>query len=269
MQNTAIYKMPSDFTHYLKHCYRRYLMGGLVTAVLVHLLIIGLNYAYLKLKKEEKIHSEAPVQRIINVTLSDLEPPPSLNEELQEIPEVKYEQISAPPKDLAALEPQPVAREKADIQTIKTQKELEEIRTPVSAIGDTGKFTFTGNVKIEERKIEEKIVKREKPREEQEKTVYQSFEVEMAPEAVNLAQVRALINYPLIARDAGIEGRVSVKVLVNEEGRVIKIGSITGPEVFHDEVREKIMLLEFTPGLQNGKTVKVWVTVPFNFRLTN
>jgi protein TonB len=60
-----------------------------------------------------------------------------------------------------------------------------------------------------------------------------------------------------------------VKVLVGESANVIKIGSVSGPDVFHDEVRDKAMNLEFTPGLQNGKPVKVWVSVPFNFKLKN
>jgi outer membrane biosynthesis protein TonB len=50
---------------------------------------------------------------------------------------------------------------------------------------------------------------------------------------------------------------------------VIQVGSINGPDIFHDEVRSKAPNLKFTPGLQNGKPVKVWVTVPFNFRLKN
>jgi protein TonB len=73
--------------------------------------------------------------------------------------------------------------------------------------------------------------------------------------------------YPPLALDAGIEGRVTAKVLVNESGDVIKVGSISGPEVFYDEVRSKVTGLQFTPGLQNGKPVKVWVSVPFTFRL--
>ncbi|HMT10163.1 MAG TPA: energy transducer TonB, partial [Ignavibacteria bacterium] len=58
-----------------------------------------------------------------------------------------------------------------------------------------------------------------------------------------------------------------VKVLVGPDGHVIKVGSINGPDVFRDEVSSKSMQLEFTPGLQNGKPVKVWVSVPFIFRL--
>ena len=105
--------------------------------------------------------------------------------------------------------------------------------------------------------------------EEKEKTVYQSFEVEKAPEAVNLEQVRSSMVYPPIALEAQIEGKVTVKVLVSESGSVMKVGSMSGPEAFHSEVREKVMNLQFTPGLQNGKPVKVWVTVPFNFKLKN
>jgi protein TonB len=104
---------------------------------------------------------------------------------------------------------------------------------------------------------------------EKEKTVYQQFEVEKPPECVNLGQVKASMRYPDLAREGGIEGRITVKVLVDESGYVIKIGSINGESVFHDEVKEKARDLQFTPGLQNGKPVKVWVSVPFVFKLKN
>lgn len=248
----------------LKIVYRRFFSRGLIYAILVHLIVIGAYFGIniMRLKAEEK--KTQVQQRIINVT--DLEPPPSVTDE-EAPPPPKYEEpLAAPPKDLAALIPEPVPKHMAEIETIKTQKELEEIKTPVSSFGDTGKYVYTGKIeKVEEKKIEEKIEKKE----EVEKTVYQSFEVEKAPECVNLSQVRSMMQYPTVAREAGIEGRVSVKVLVGPDGSVIKIGSISGPEVFHDEVREKSRLLEFTPGLQNQKPVKVWVTVPFNFKLTN
>lgn len=262
--------LPSGFTDELKAVYQKYLRRGFELAILVHLAIIGsyLGINHLRnIAAEEK--SRTQQQRIINVTMTDLEPPPSLNEE-EAPPPPKMEEISAPPKDLSALTPEPVAKEKADIQTIKTQKELEEIKTPVSSIGDTGKFTYSGPVKIEEKKIEEKIQKQDPVvKRETEQTVFQSFEVEKPPDCVNLQQVKASMDYPQLARDAGIEGRVTVKVLVGPEGNVIKIGTITGPDVFYDEVRSKADDLQFTPGLQNGKPVKVWVSVPFNFRLKN
>ena len=248
----------------LKKIYQKFFIRALIGAVIIHFIAIGsylfANYLN-KLSEENK--SKDVQQRIINLT--DLEPPPSATDEEEPPPPKIEEPPVAPPKDLTALTPEPVAKEKAEEQTIKTQQELEEIKNPVSSMGDTGKFTYSGPVKIEEKKIEEKIEKKEK----EEKTVYQSFEVEKPPECVNLGQVRASMRYPELAKEGGIEGKVTVKVLVGENGSVIKIGSVSGDGVFHDEVREKAMDLQFTPGLQNGKPVKVWVTVPFNFKLKN
>lgn len=262
----ALNSLPSNFTDELKIHYRKYLRQGLIFSIVLHVLVLavygGLNY-YSKLKQEEQLRNIQ--QRIINVSITDLEPPPSALDE--EVPPPKIEEITTPAKDLEALTPEPVAKERADVQTIKTQQQLEEIKTPVSNIGDTGKFTFSGPIKIEDKKIEEKIIKKETEIVEKEKTVYQSFEVEKAPECVNLQQVRNLMTYPPMAIEAGIEGKVTVKVLVSNDGSVIKVGSISGPEIFRDEVSSKSMQLQFTPGLQNGKPVKVWVSVPFIFKL--
>jgi protein TonB len=250
----------------LKKTYQKYFLRGLIGALIVHVIAIG-SYAFgnylSKLSEEEK--QKQNQQRIINLT--DLEPPPSATDEDEPPPPKLEEPPVAPPKDLTALTPEPVAKEKAEEQTIKTQKELEEIKSPVSNTGDTGKYTFSGKISVDEKKVEEKIEK--KKEEVVEKTTYQSFEVEKAPECVNLGQVRSSMKYPEIAKESGIEGRVTVKVLVGENGNVIKIGSVSGPDVFHDEVRDKASELQFTPGLQNGKPVKVWVSVPFNFKLKN
>ena len=99
------------------------------------------------------------------------------------------------------------------------------------------------------------------------KDVFQQFEVEKAPVAVNLGAVKGSMRYPEIARQSGIEGRVVAKVLVGTDGSVIKVGGISGPEVFRDEVADKVMNLSFTPALQNGQPVKCWVSVPFSFSL--
>lgn len=247
----------------LKKTYQGFLSRGLIIAVVIHFVVVGgyllINYVN-KLKADEL--NKQNQQRVINV--SDLEPPPSATDEEPPPPKPLEVPPVAPPKDLSALTPEPVAKEKAQEQTIKTQQELENIKTPVG--NDTGKITYTGKVNVEEKKVEEKIEKKEKV---EEKSVYQSFEVEKAPECVNLAQVRASMQYPSVAREAGIEGRVTVKVLVGPDGSVIKVGSVSGPDAFHDEVTDKASQLQFTPGLQNGKPVKVWVTVPFNFKLKN
>jgi TonB family protein len=181
----------------------------------------------------------------------------------------KVEDIVKPIKELSALTPDPVAREKAEEMTIKTQDQLDKINVQVSHDGDSVKYVadngnnnIVNNDHIDKNDI--KITHNDNPDKN-----YNSYEVEVAPECVNLSAVKSSIDYPKTAIEAGIEGRVSIKVLVSSDGHVIQTGSITGPDIFYDEVRDKAKNLEFTPGLQNGKSVKVWVTVPFNFRLKN
>jgi protein TonB len=184
-------------------------------------------------------------------------------------PEVNTDKVTAL-KDDAALVPEPVAKERADTTKFKTQAELDKIKTVVSSQGDINADAnkeFSGELKSTDKDKIESEVKKDKDT-KTEKKVYQTFEVEKAPVAVNLSQVRSSMRYPEIAKSSGIEGKVTVKVLVGPDGSVEKVGSISGPDVFSDEVRDKVMSLQFTPALQNGKAVSCWVSVPFSFTLT-
>ncbi|MEO8665889.1 MAG: energy transducer TonB [Ignavibacteria bacterium] len=140
------------------------------------------------------------------------------------------------------------------------------MKLPVASTGtdDPSKVNPDFSGKVEEKKVEEKVEKKE----EKKKDIFQQFEVEKAPVAVNLGSVKGSMRYPEIARQSGIEGRVVAKVLVGTDGSVIKVGGISGPEVFRDEVGDKVMNLQFTPALQSGQPVKCWVSVPFSFTLS-
>src|SRR5512146_576265 len=108
----------------LKSVYQKYFRRGLILAIAVHLFVIGiyLTIDWINKMKQEELVKQQQQQRIINLT--DLEPPPSATEE--ETPPPKIEELTvAPPKDLSALTPEPVAKEKAEEQTIKTQQQLE------------------------------------------------------------------------------------------------------------------------------------------------
>jgi TonB family protein len=75
--------------------------------------------------------------------------------------------------------------------------------------------------------------------------------------------------YPALAREAGIEGIVRVKVSISVEGRVV------AAELVRSDVTagmEKAALAaarqcEFTPAMREGVPVEAVVMVPFNFRL--
>ncbi|MBS1515365.1 MAG: TonB family protein [Bacteroidetes bacterium] len=244
--------------------YQKYAMRGLMIAILFAFVLIGSVFAYNKIKANIEAEKENQ-QRL--VTLQDLDLPPPTSEETPPPPEPEIpEKIAL--KDLEALVPEPVAKEKAEILTTKTQEKLEEVKVPVASTGtdDPTKVTWDGTGKLEQKKVEQKVETKEVKKEEKKKD-FQSFEVEKAPVAVNLGSVRGSMKYPEIARSAGIEGTCVAKILVGTSGEIIKVSSISGPDVFHSEIQDKIMNLQFTPALQGGQPVRCYVNVPFKFSL--
>jgi|YNPBryulayer2012_1023412.scaffolds.fasta_scaffold04509_5 protein TonB len=89
--------------------------------------------------------------------------------------------------------------------------------------------------------------------------------VEKDPEFVN--RVQAV--YPEMARKAGIEGKVIVKVLIGKNGKPEKAQIIKNPgtDIFDEAVINAVMNSTYTPAIQNGRPVKVWMMVPFSFKL--
>lgn len=76
--------------------------------------------------------------------------------------------------------------------------------------------------------------------------------------------------YPELAERAGIEGRVWVKVLVDEQGfvRQAVIAKASGTSAgFEEAALASAMNNRYRPALQNGRSVMVWLTYKVDFRL--
>jgi protein TonB len=249
----------------LKKNFKKYASRGLIFAVVIHAFLIGTYIFTLYL---EQIQLEKQLQIKRDIELKDIQTQDAAEDETTPPPpDVEIQQPEAL-KDLAALTPEPVAKEKADLETIKKVEETEKIKAFVSSEGNENldPNKETGKLQVDLKKTEEKQVKEEK-KENKTKT-YQQFEVDKPPVAVNLASVKGSMRYPEIARSSGIEGKVTVKVLVGPDGSVVQVGGFSGPDVFRDEVSSKVMGLQFTPALQQGQPVRCWVSVPFSFTLT-
>ncbi len=77
--------------------------------------------------------------------------------------------------------------------------------------------------------------------------------------------------YPESARRAGIEGRVFVAVLISEQGKAIKAQIMSrepaDETVFDKAAVEAVLKSTYYPGVQNGRSVKVWLMIPIRFTL--
>ncbi len=92
---------------------------------------------------------------------------------------------------------------------------------------------------------------------------------EVAPKVLNLQQIERTIEYPEIAKKAGIEGIVYLKVLVWTDGTVKRV-KIVKPlyDALDNAAVKAAYRLKFKPALQRDKPVAVWVALPFRFSLT-
>jgi periplasmic protein TonB len=77
------------------------------------------------------------------------------------------------------------------------------------------------------------------------------------------------IKYPVDAIKANVEGRVIIKFVVNEDGSVTDVSVVHGIGGGCDEEAARVVraMPNWRPGQQDGKPVKVYFTLPINFKL--
>lgn len=82
------------------------------------------------------------------------------------------------------------------------------------------------------------------------------------------ARLYELLDYPEIARQAGIEGMVVVQVVIRPDGTPADpIIARSGGDVLNEAAVRAVMKLTFEPGRQRGKAVAVRLAIPIRFRL--
>lgn len=108
------------------------------------------------------------------------------------------------------------------------------------------------------------------PVDEEEEEEIEYFEVvEDMPEIIGgMDALYDVLEYPELARRAGIEGRVSVRFIVDEQGNVVDPEIIVGAGAGLDEAAlNAIQQVSFRPGRQRGRPVPVRFTIQIRFEL--
>ena len=84
-----------------------------------------------------------------------------------------------------------------------------------------------------------------------------------------MAYINEHINYPEVAKENNIQGRVFVKFCVTSKGTIDQISITKGvdPELDKEAMRVVSILPPFKPGKQGGKAVPVWYSLQVRFQL--
>ncbi len=214
---------------------------------------------------------EKEVEEINNtnrLTYAELKDPPPID---------KKEEIKPPPEEL----PPPPKRASIKFvvpETVKDEeppKEEQKLANMDSLLkGNPGLVDQEGSndvpvdFGVDDGKGDVPVEIKEEPKKEEEPDVNAFVAVEKEPAPVNLDVIKKNIGYPNQAKELGIQGKVIIRVLVNKEGKPTKHVVVRSPHtLLTDAVTSQLYNLQFTPGIQAGKPVPVWVNIPFDFRL--
>jgi len=73
--------------------------------------------------------------------------------------------------------------------------------------------------------------------------------------------------YPMIAKQAHVQGPVSIQILVNEEGKVLSAQVVSGNAMLSSAAKDAAMRARFSPTMLNGTPVKIQGVITYNFTL--
>lgn len=181
------------------------------------------------------------------VRYTELGVPPSINRASESQVQVATQVAMAPPQ-IAVPEPVPDDMVNPD-QTIMTVQEVNSALAAATQadLGDLSGVQVEGGFEQQQKEQEFK-------------------------QSVNVLPVRLSMKrpeYPDMARMAGIEGVVTVQVLVGKDGRVSKTKVTDGPVPLHAAAVAAAMSAVFQPATTDGRPVAVWVAMPIKFTLRN
>jgi len=223
---------------------------NVIIGVLVGLLILGTAvitpHLYAKAMESKKAREERQVEMIMENLDQPTEqvappPPPPPPAEAQQqnryVPPVVVDSVK--PEDNVQL----MTADQATVEVVNEEyiEAVEEVKEEVQE---------------EEKEPEPFVVVEEMPE-------FPGGDVEL------LKYIFEHTNYPEVAKENNIQGKVIVRFCVTAKGTVSQISILKGvdPELDKEAMRVVATLPAFKPGKQGGKPVPVWYMVPITYTL--
>lgn len=89
-------------------------------------------------------------------------------------------------------------------------------------------------------------------------------------EAALMQYIASAIQYPAVAINANVQGRVIIQFIVEKDGSVSEVKVVRGRHSALDEEAVRVVKNipeKFIPGKANGEVVRCWFILPISFKL--
>lgn len=240
-----------------------------IVVMLATALIVLASIAASKISRARQERKEAMTQ-VSALSDIELDKPEELPEENQ------VKQFEAPPPVELKSTIQftaPVIKKDEEVpeeQTMKSQEELvkSDVQISIADVKGTDDETGVDIATLQEHKV---IVQEEKEEVKEEKV----FEIVEQPpsfpggEAAMYEWLSKNINYPVIAQENNIQGRVTCQFVVGRNGEIEDVKVVRGVDSSLDKEAVRVIksMPKWIPGRQGGNAVKVRYTLPVQFKL--
>ena len=224
---------------------------------------------YLGLRVQSMVEASREVENLQLVELSALEQKKKeakveKKEDIKVEPERIVERVKSSVKFTA-----PVIKKDEEVSE-EDEIKLDEVEKSDKSIGA---FTVEGNDEVggEVLKAKEEIAAPEPPKEEDSKVFDVVEQMPSFPggQAALMKWLADNMNYPVIAAENGVQGRVVVQFVVEKDGSVsdVQVVKSVDPSLDKEASRVVSAMPKWIPGKQNGAAVRVKYTVPVTFKL--
>ena len=236
-------------------------------SIVIMLIIAGLIAAVVGANAIISANNEDDAEIAADVNLSALA---EKKAEVEEKAPVKIEEVKQVEQVKSSVKfVPPVVKEDDKVNEDKQLKSQDELNESKTAIGG---FDVKGNTDDADahtlKAVEEVEQPKEKPKEDN-----KIFDVvEQQPtfsEGNPAAWLAKHMQYPPMAAENGIQGRVTVGFVVEKNGTISNVRVLRGvdPSLDKEAVRVVKSMPKWNPGMQNGEPVRVNYSVPVNFKL--
>ena len=216
---------------------KRNIWSLVIVALAAVLLFLGLTLQRMA-EANKKVENTQAVE-IAKLTEKKKEAKVEKKEVIKQEPEKVVEQVKSSVKFTA-----PVIKKDEEVKE-EDEIKLDEVQKSDKAVG-----AFT----VEETKIF---------------TVVEQMPMFPGGDAALMNYLKNNINYPTVAAENGVQGRVVVGFVVERDGSITDVNVMRGvdPSLDREAMRVVKGMPRWTPGKQNGSAVRVKYQVPVSFRL--
>ena len=251
-------------------------------AILLVAAFLGGGYLAYQIKKHnDELAAQAAYQAKMELAMLDAQKKAQEERKKQQKPEPKkIEPEKVVPETRATVKfTAPVIKDDKDVKEemppmVKMNKETKAIGTEnKEGTEDRTETAARSTVATPEQivpKIEKPVVEAPKPepKQEVENKVFTVAEVMPSFPNVN-AWLASHIQYPAVAAENGVQGRVIVKFVVGRDGSVSQAQIVRGVDQSLDREALRVVnsMPKWFPGMNNGQPANVWFTLPITFKL--